>query len=97
MKNGASTVRRWNNLAAQAERASIKYKMVEFMAERVGNTYEGVISGVTEWGLYVEINENKCGGMIPIRDWTMISMSSMKRVIALRAEGNTNAINWDNL
>lgn len=55
-------------LAAQAERASIKYKMVEFMAERVGNTYEGVISGVTEWGLYVEINENKCEGMIPIRE-----------------------------
>lgn len=55
-------------LAAQAERASIKYKMVEFMAERVGNTYEGVVSGVTEWGLYVEINENKCEGMIPIRE-----------------------------
>ena len=55
-------------LAAKAERASIKYKMVEFMAERVGNTYEGVISGVTEWGLYVEINENKCEGMIPIRE-----------------------------
>lgn len=55
-------------LAAQAERASVKYKMVEFMAERVGNVYEGVISGVTEWGLYVEINENKCEGMIPIRE-----------------------------
>lgn len=55
-------------LAAKAERASIKYKMVEFMAERIGNTYEGVISGVTEWGFYVEINENKCEGMIPIRD-----------------------------
>ena len=45
-------------LAAQAERASIKYKQV----------YDGVISGVTEWGLYVELNENKCEGMIPIRD-----------------------------
>ena len=55
-------------LAAQAERASIKYKMVEFMSERLGNVYDGVISGVTEWGLYVEINENKCEGMIPIRD-----------------------------
>jgi ribonuclease R len=55
-------------IAANAERASIKYKEVEYMSERVGNTYEGVISGVTEWGLYVEINENKCEGMIPIRD-----------------------------
>ena len=54
--------------AASAERASIKYKQVEFMSERIGNVYDGVISGVTEWGLYVEINENKCEGMIPIRD-----------------------------
>ncbi len=55
-------------LAASAERASIKYKQVEFMTERVGQVYDGVISGVTEWGLYVELNENKCEGMIPIRD-----------------------------
>ena len=54
--------------AASAERASIKSKQVEFMGERIGNVYDGVISGVTEWGLYVEINENKCEGMIPIRD-----------------------------
>ena len=55
-------------IAANAERASIKYKQVEFMSERLGQTYDGVISGVTEWGLYVELNENKCEGMIPIRD-----------------------------
>jgi ribonuclease R len=55
-------------LAANAERSSIKYKQVEFMSERLGEVYDGVISGVTEWGLYVEINENKCEGMIPIRD-----------------------------
>jgi len=55
-------------LASQAERASIKYKQVEFMSERLGMVYDGVISGVTEWGLYVEINENKCEGMVPIRD-----------------------------
>ena len=54
--------------AASAERASIKYKQVEFMSERIGQVFEGVISGVTEWGLYVEINENKCEGMIPMRD-----------------------------
>ncbi len=55
-------------IASNAERASIKYKQVEFMTERLGNVYDGVISGVTEWGLYVEINENKCEGMILIRD-----------------------------
>ena len=55
-------------LAASAERSSVKYKQVEFMTERLGQVYDGVISGVTEWGLYVELNENKCEGMIPIRD-----------------------------
>ena len=54
--------------AASAERASIKYKQVEFMSERIGVVYDGVVSGVTEWGLYVEVNENKCEGMIPMRD-----------------------------
>ena len=54
--------------AASAERASVKYKQVEFMGERIGEGYDGVISGVTEWGLYVEINENKCEGMIAMRD-----------------------------
>ena len=55
-------------LAAGAERASIKYKQVEYLGERLGKVYEGTISGVTEWGLYVEIDENKCEGLVPIRD-----------------------------
>ncbi len=55
-------------LAANAERASIKYKQVEFMSDKLDETFEGVISGITEWGIYVEIKENKCEGMIPIRD-----------------------------
>ncbi len=55
-------------LAASAERASIKYKQVEFMGQYIGQTFSGVISGVTEWGIYVELTENKCEGMVPIRD-----------------------------
>ena len=54
-------------LAATAERASIKYKQVEFMADRIGQEFEGTISGITEFGLYVEVDENKCEGMIPLR------------------------------
>ena len=54
-------------VAANAERASIKYKQVEFMSEHIGEVYDAVISGVTEWGIYAEINENKCEGMIPMR------------------------------
>ena len=54
-------------VAANAERASIKYKQVEFMSEHIGEEYDAVISGVTEWGLYAEINDNKCEGMIPMR------------------------------
>lgn len=55
-------------LAAEAERASIKYKQVEFMSDKTGRKYEGIISGVTEWGIYVEIIENHCEGMINIRE-----------------------------
>ena len=55
-------------LATDAERASIKYKQVEFMSDKIGKKFEGVISGVTEWGIYVEIIENQCEGMIAIRE-----------------------------
>ncbi|MDQ1332018.1 MAG: Ribonuclease, partial [Bacteroidota bacterium] len=55
-------------LAAEAERASVKYKQVEYMSDKTGREFEGVISGVTEWGIYVEIIENQCEGMIHIRE-----------------------------
>ncbi len=54
--------------AADAERASIKYKQVEYLEENVGKLFMGIISGVTEWGMYVELIENKCEGMIRLRD-----------------------------
>jgi ribonuclease R len=56
--------------AADAERASIKYKQVEFMANAENKVYDGLISGVTEWGIYVEIVETKCEGMVRLADLT---------------------------
>ncbi len=53
--------------AVEAERASIKYKQVEFMQDKVGEVFDGVISGLTDWGIYVEIVENKCEGMISLQ------------------------------
>jgi ribonuclease R len=55
-------------LASEAERASIKYKQVEYMQDKVGKIFEGTITGVTDWGIYVEENETKCEGMIKLRD-----------------------------
>ena len=55
-------------VAQNAERDSIKYKMVEFMADRVGEEYDAHVSGITSYGIYAEIDENHCEGMIPMRD-----------------------------
>jgi len=54
--------------ASEAERASIKYKQVEYMSKRLGKSFEGIISGITEWGMYIEEMETKCEGLVRVRD-----------------------------
>lgn len=54
--------------AADAERASIRFKQAEYMLQRVGQTFAGIVSGLTAWGMYVELAENKCEGMITLHD-----------------------------
>ncbi|MBO7321476.1 MAG: VacB/RNase II family 3'-5' exoribonuclease [Bacteroidales bacterium] len=55
-------------IATDAERVSIKYKLVEFMQDKVGQIFDGSISGLTEWGMYVEIEPTKIEGMVPLRE-----------------------------
>ncbi len=57
-------------LATEAERASIKYKMAEYMQERIGQEFEGTVSGVTEWGMYVQVEPTKIEGMVAVREMT---------------------------
>ena len=54
-------------LAAAAERASVKYKQVEFMQDNIGKSFDAIVSGVTDWGVYVSLTENKCEGLVPMR------------------------------
>ncbi len=54
--------------ASDAERASIKYKQVEYMSSRINQAFKGIISGITEWGIYVEEIETKCEGLVRVRD-----------------------------
>ena len=57
-------------LATKAERDSIKYMQIRFMQDHLDEEFKGVISGVTDWGIYVEIISNKCEGMVSVRDMT---------------------------
>ena len=56
------------NTAVKAERESIKYMQIKYMQDKIGNEYKGTISGVSDWGIYVEIEDNKCEGMVYVRD-----------------------------
>lgn len=56
--------------ASEAERSSIKYKMVEYMADKIGEEFEGSVSGITEWGVYVELSETHIEGMVSVREMT---------------------------
>lgn len=78
--------------AMEAERESVKYKQVEYMTKHVGESFDGVISGITSWGVFVEIVENKCEGMIHvdnIRDELMYD-EARRRLVSL-----TNSTNYE--
>lgn len=70
--------------AAEAERDSIKYKQVEYMSTRVGSKYTGTITGVTEWGLYIEDDKTKCEGMVRMRDLTDDYYTFEKKYMSIR-------------
>lgn len=59
---------RMEKQASDAERASIRYKQAEYLLARIGQSFEGIISGLTNWGIYVELRENKCEGMIGLKE-----------------------------
>jgi len=68
--------------ASEAERASIKYKQVQFLQDKKSIVFNGIISGVTEWGFYVELTENKCEALFVFVISEMIFMNWMKKITA---------------
>ena len=68
LKKNQNILPKREELASKAERSSIKYMQVKYMQNHKDEVFEGVITGVTEWGIYVEIKSNKCEGMVRIRD-----------------------------
>ena len=72
--------------ASDAERASIKYKQVEYMQGHVGESFDGTITGVTEWGIYIEEKETKCEGMVKVRDLPQDFYTSDEKNYTLKGE-----------
>jgi ribonuclease R len=72
--------------AAEAERASIKYKQVQYMSERIGQTFDGLVTGVSEWGIYLEDKETKCEGMVRLMSMTDDYYSLDKKKYAIVGE-----------
>ncbi len=71
-------------LAANAERASIKYKQVEFLADKIGQEFDGKVSGASDFGLFVELTESKCEGAVPLRTLHDDYYSFDERTLCLR-------------
>jgi ribonuclease R len=82
--------------AAEAERASIKYKQVEYMSERIGQEFNGIITGVSEWGIYVEEEETKCEGMISLRTLSDDFYSFDKKNYRLTGDKNKKSFTLGN-
>jgi ribonuclease R len=78
--------------AADAERASIKLKQVEYMSEHIGKRFDGIVSGVTEWGLYIEIPATACEGMVRVSDMEDDYYDYDSRNHALRGRKRNNLI-----
>ena len=78
--------------AADAERASIKYKQVEFMQAMLGESFAGIVTGITEWGIYVEIIETKCEGMIRMSDFDDDYYEFDEKLYAARGRKNGRSI-----
>jgi len=67
LKHTCSHLSKMEKQATDAERSSVKYMQVKFLSKKIGEVFEGQISGLTEWGIYVELNENKCEGMVSVK------------------------------
>lgn len=85
-ENLARNASEQEKMAADAERASIKYKQVEYMSERIGQSFEGIVSGVSEWGIFIEEKETKCEGMVRLRDMTDDYYVYNEKKLELRGE-----------
>ncbi len=78
--------------AAEAERQSIKIKQVEYMSERIGQTFSGIVTGLTPWGIYIEEKESKSEGMSPLRDMTDDIYVLNEKEFVIRGEKNKKEI-----